>query len=68
VSAVRLTLLPDGPVEVTGSFELARQDGEQVQPPAPTIYLCRCGRSTNKPFCDGTHARTGWTEESTWGS
>jgi len=47
---------------------LARPDGEQVQSPAPTVYLARCGRSTNKPFCDGSHARTGWTEESTWGN
>ncbi|MDQ3182098.1 MAG: CDGSH iron-sulfur domain-containing protein [Actinomycetota bacterium] len=24
--------------------------------------LCRCGRSANKPFCDGSHTRTGWRE------
>jgi 3-phenylpropionate/trans-cinnamate dioxygenase ferredoxin subunit len=24
------------------------------------IALCRCGASTNKPFCDGTHSRVGF--------
>ena len=63
MSAVRLTPLPDGPIEVTGPVEIARQDGEPIESPAPTVYLCRCGRSATKPFCDGSHARTGWAED-----
>lgn len=58
---VRLSPLPDGPYQVTGPLEITRPDGTLI--PAPeTAYLCRCGRSANKPFCDGSHARTGWTE------
>ena len=63
MSAVRVTVLPDGPLEVSGRVEIARRDGEPVESPAPTAYLCRCGRSANKPFCDASHARTGWSEE-----
>jgi hypothetical protein len=63
MTTVRLVLLPDGPYEVTGSIELARSDGQPVQAPADKVYLCRCGHSANKPFCDGSHARTGWTED-----
>ena len=62
MTPARLTPLPDGPYEVTGPLELVDADGEPVQPPAEQVYLCRCGRSATKPFCDGSHARTGWTE------
>ena len=63
MSAVRLTPIPDGPLQVTGPHEIIRQDGQAIESPAPTAYLCRCGRSANKPFCDGSHARTGWSEK-----
>lgn len=64
MTAVRLVALPDGPYAVTGPLEIAGRDGEPIEPPAaPPTYLCRCGRSANKPFCDGAHARTGWTED-----
>jgi CDGSH-type Zn-finger protein len=63
MTPARITPLPDGPYEVTGPLEIARHDGESLEPPASKLYLCRCGRSANKPFCDGSHARTGWREE-----
>ena len=59
----RLIVLRDGPYEVTGPLDLLARDGRTIQAPAPTVHLCRCGRSANKPFCDGSHARTGWTED-----
>ncbi len=59
----RLIPLPDGPYEVTGPIEIADRNGQPVQPSAEKAYLCRCGRSANKPFCDGSHARTGWREQ-----
>ncbi len=64
MTAARLTALPDGPYEVTGSIDLVDSDAHPIEPPAEPVYLCRCGRSANKPFCDGSHARTGWTEAS----
>jgi CDGSH-type Zn-finger protein len=63
MTTARLVPLPDGPYELTGPIEIADREGHPVQPPAEKIYLCRCGRSANKPFCDGSHARTGWKEE-----
>ena len=59
----RVVPLPDGPYAVSGPLEITRQDGDPIRHPASTVYLCRCGRSANKPFCDGSHARTGWRED-----
>jgi CDGSH-type Zn-finger protein len=60
---VRLTPLPDGPYELAGHVEIVDRDGRQIERPASTIYLCRCGRSARKPFCDGSHARTAWKDD-----
>ncbi len=50
----------NGPLEVTGSFEVYDAKGNLVTSEGP-VYLCRCGGSGNKPFCDGTHSRIGFS-------
>ncbi|HEY8582319.1 MAG TPA: CDGSH iron-sulfur domain-containing protein [Capillimicrobium sp.] len=62
VPTVRVVPLLDGPFQVSGPLEIVRPDGVSLEPPGPDVYLCRCGRSQTKPFCDGAHARTGWRE------
>jgi CDGSH-type Zn-finger protein/uncharacterized membrane protein YozB (DUF420 family) len=48
----------DGPYLVTGS-RLRDPGGAEI--PAPGRFaLCRCGNSSKKPFCDGTHAKVGF--------
>jgi CDGSH-type Zn-finger protein len=54
----------DGPLIVRGEFRLLDQDGNEIDPGRDTIALCRCGRSAIKPFCDGTHKRSGFTAPS----
>lgn len=63
MSELRIVLLPNGPLEVTGPLKIVRQHGDPIDLPASPTYLCRCGRSASKPFCDGSHARTAWNEE-----
>ena len=58
---VRIRVCPNGPLEVTGKCDIV--DPKGVTLPAETeepIYLCRCGQSGNKPFCDGTHKKVGF--------
>ena len=43
-----------GPLWVTGFIEILRSDG-QLFIPRNRVTLCNCGRSKNKPLCDGTH-------------
>jgi CDGSH-type Zn-finger protein/uncharacterized Fe-S cluster protein YjdI len=49
----------DGPLQVRGNLEITSGTGRVVAR-VTTAYLCRCGGSAKKPFCDGTHARIGF--------
>ena len=50
----------DGPLQIRGNLEIISGTGRVVARVQQT-RLCRCGGSANKPFCDGTHARIGFT-------
>jgi CDGSH-type Zn-finger protein len=54
-----ITIRKNGPYIVSGSVELRDADG-QVYAAQETMALCRCGASTKKPFCDGTHSKVGF--------
>ena len=49
----------NGSIEVNGNFELRDTQGNTIHRGSST-WLCRCGQSSKKPFCDGTHKRTGF--------
>lgn len=51
--------LPNGPLLVYGTLKIKHKNGEQTLE-NKTTALCRCGQSSNKPFCDGTHAKVGF--------
>jgi CDGSH-type Zn-finger protein/uncharacterized Fe-S cluster protein YjdI len=53
---------PNGPLLVTGCAEIASGTGRAVARIERTA-LCRCGGSKNKPYCDGTHAQIGFTDQ-----
>ena len=59
-----ITPYRDGPLIVRGDFRLVDQDGAEIDPGRDTIALCRCGKSGIKPFCDGSHKRTGFSAPS----
>ena len=50
----------DGPYIVTGTFSLEARAAPRDD---ASVVLCRCGRSLNKPYCDGTHTRIGFRDD-----
>lgn len=53
---VTITVCPNGPLLVRGDFAVAEEPGaEPVRPDRNVVALCRCGASSIKPLCDGTH-------------
>ena len=50
-----------GPIWVRGGIAVTAADGETYEV-RNRVTLCRCGASKNKPFCDASHARIGFTE------
>jgi CDGSH-type Zn-finger protein len=61
MSDVTIKAMENGPYLVTGPVALVDADGKQYDiSERKTLALCRCGGSTTKPFCDGTHSKTGF--------
>ncbi|WP_420112656.1 CDGSH iron-sulfur domain-containing protein [Pseudactinotalea sp.] len=60
---VTITPYPDGPLLVRGIVELRTTEGEPIERGRRTVALCRCGLSTIKPFCDGTHKAAGFRSD-----
>jgi len=60
MAEVKIQALKNGPLLVQGSVEVLDSSGQPMAPPKPTVALCRCGQSSNKPFCDGTHGKVGF--------
>jgi CDGSH-type Zn-finger protein len=59
---VTIRCRPNGPFLVEGPVTIVDQNGNAFPIPAgkPAIALCRCGQSSRKPFCDGTHKECGF--------
>ena len=59
---VTIRLRKNGPYVVEGDeVRVIDWNGDEYQAARKPIALCRCGASTTKPFCDGTHSRIGFT-------
>lgn len=56
--SVTIKIRDNGPYVVEGDFTLVDANGNEV--PLTKRALCRCGGSTMKPFCDGTHSKIGF--------
>jgi CDGSH-type Zn-finger protein len=59
----KITVSENGPYIVEGEVTLCNAEGEPVREETK-VFLCRCGMSAKKPFCDGAHRRNGFVGES----
>jgi len=57
---VTIVATENGPYLVRGPVSIHDVDGNEHQIERETVALCRCGGSSNKPFCDGTHSKIGF--------
>ena len=60
---VGITVRKNGPIHVKGEAELRDAEGNLIKA-GEELWLCRCGLSKKKPFCDGTHKTAGFSDES----
>jgi CDGSH-type Zn-finger protein len=55
-----ITPIDDGPYLVKGPVAILDGSGNEFRARGKTVALCRCGNSSTKPFCDGTHVKVGF--------
>ena len=56
---MEIAVIADGPLWITGGIPVQRADGESFET-RNRVTLCRCGHSSNKPLCDGSHNEVGF--------
>ena len=65
--AVLVKGLKNGPLEISGAVKVLEYKAKEYADAGDPVYLCRCGQSKNKPYCDGSDAVVGFKSEETAG-
>ncbi len=56
----KIEIQPNGPIIIVSDCHITHSDGrEEIK--KGKVALCRCGSSSNKPYCDGSHRTTNFT-------
>ena len=64
MSDIKITVSLNGSLKVEGDASLVDHEGRPIATrEGMPFFLCRCGASSNKPFCDGSHNRIGFDGE-----
>ncbi|MCB0729454.1 MAG: (4Fe-4S)-binding protein [Ignavibacteriae bacterium] len=58
----KITVMPNGPLMIEGNLTVNKMSGENIKD-GEKLFLCRCGHSANKPFCDGSHKKEDFKAE-----
>jgi CDGSH-type Zn-finger protein/uncharacterized Fe-S cluster protein YjdI len=59
---LEVTPMKNGPLRVRGSLEVVSGTGRTIER-TTEAWLCRCGSSSKKPFCDNTHRKVGFVAD-----
>jgi len=63
MAATKITVNSNGSIKIEGDFEICDPQGQPFGLAGRTVIsLCRCGHSANKPFCDGSHKTSGFSD------
>ena len=63
MSSTKITVQNNGSIRIEGDFEILDPMGKAFGLAGRSVItLCRCGHSANKPFCDGSHNRIGFSD------
>ncbi|MFN8629122.1 MAG: CDGSH iron-sulfur domain-containing protein [Chloroflexota bacterium] len=58
---VTITVRDNGNLKIEGPITLLDGEGNQIEvPEGKAVFLCRCGHSQAKPFCDASHKAAGF--------
>lgn len=63
MSDTTITVKDNGPFLVQGDVSILDAEGQEFKAEGKAIALCRCGASTNQPFCNGTHRQIEFKSE-----
>jgi len=64
MSDLKISIIPNGPYKCEGDVSVFDPQGNAVETrEGKAVFLCRCGASSNKPFCDGTHKGIDFTPD-----
>jgi CDGSH-type Zn-finger protein len=62
--AAKVTIINNGPIRIEGEFTIHDSEGNSFGLAGRSVIsLCRCGMAENKPFCDGSHGRQGFSSQ-----
>jgi hypothetical protein len=59
---VKIQIMRNGPILFSGKFKIEDMNGNQIKS-MQMASLCRCGNSSNLPYCDGTHFKVGFKDQ-----
>jgi CDGSH-type Zn-finger protein len=54
---MKLKVIENGPIILDTESDISVISGDSTKVEKGPLYLCRCGKSANKPFCDGSHRK-----------